>query len=168
MIYLSSPIFESTADGVILPVSGTEDIPEGSLHEKFLSELDLSYCEHYFREVKLDSWAFTPATCSFIREGEPWYHKWVVEMPCLPEDRFHTLSPRVHRAAYLVNKLGLKTVAVSHLNCKISRNAQEILWQWVENQLDGVEIHLHTQEYDDAEQPAIVLATQVDTVVGCA
>ena len=169
MIYLAESIFDSTADAVIIPVTGTEDIPEGSIHQKFLAEVDLSYCEHYFREVKLGIWEYTPATCFFVREGDPWYQRWLIEVPCLPEDRFHAMQPRIERAIYLVNKLGAKSVAVPHLRCKIGTDAQEILWTWCERKLvdHGAEIHLHTQEWDDRDQPLIVQA-MIEKEVTCA
>lgn len=164
MVYLSQPMIDSTADAVIIPVSGTDEVAEGSVHETFLTLLDPRYLDHYRRQVKMRTWDYTAATTMFVHEGL-WKDRWIVEVPVQPKDGFVDLSPRINRAMYLVERLEAKTLSVCHLPCMIHRAGQEVLWQHVEGKLKNVELYLHTQEWDEADEvgqeriPLIVEAT---------
>ncbi len=153
MIYTSTKLIESQAPAVIIPVSGTEFVEEGGIHEQFIAECELGYTEHYFREVRVGMMGSTTrVSLYFVKEG-PWAKRWIIELPVKPSDRWGDLGPKVDRIAKLLGHLELDTIAVSHMKCQITEGNQESIWQWYETvRLDSkIEFEFHTQEIEEVE-----------------
>lgn len=159
MLYFNTPIHESTASAIFVPVSVDAVIKPGTLHWEMADRLPEEFRRGYYRECRDERLVRGRATV-FIPDIGPWKDRAVLTAPGLQStSKLITVMDAMRgiaRAARLCRLMDIPTLAIGHPCPDLAswETMEDLIIQFEEEELeqDGrVELWLYPPEEDESE-----------------